>query len=425
MSKFKGQLTRLSPLSISIVLVFAVAMTYFLFRVFAASGAATLYITPSGTQSVVAGQNFTVSVRISSASNVPVTGASVYLTYPTGKLQLISESYGGPYNTQLVVSDSGGILRMDRAAFPMISGGDQLFAQVTFKAIATGSAPISFTGSSVVASGEDDSNIVGQKNGVTYNVTAPPSTQPSSSSGSSGSSSSGAGSSGRGSSVSGGSASSGRGSSSGQSSGSSTTTSGGSAGGSSADSGSSQSGTGQAAFGDGDIVTSDVQITVVDSQGKPVKDAEVTIGNQTVKTDKNGVAHFNDIAAGKLEVAVNYNGKKTAKTVNVKGASTQSPEMFKVSIVRDKFNPVLLFVPVIFLLAAGALVMRPWEKFVGTTTAKEGEGNEAVTSNRPPELSQTVASSKKEKPGTVYSPDKPSESDDSYLLPPKDSSGKS
>ncbi len=396
----RQQLSRISPLTAGIILLFAAAMTYFIFRAFAASGTATLYTSPGGTQSVSTGQTFAVSVRVSSGASVPVTGAAVYLAYPTSKLQVISESYGGPYNTQLVATDSGGILRMDRAAFPMISGGDQLFAQVTFKAITSGSAPLSFTGSSIVTSGEDDSNILAQKNDVTYNITTPATPPPASSGGGS---SSGSGSS-----------SSASKAGTGGSSKTTTTQSGGSqtssGSGSSASSGTPQSSTPgssqstQVTDQSAGTVESSLEITVVDSKNKPVEGATVTVNGQTAKTDKNGVARFSGVAAGDQTIAVSYNGKKTSKVIQVKGASTQaSPQTFKVSVVRNKFNPVLLFIPILVLLAAGGFIMRPWERFAKSTA--DAPADQVVTSNQPPEATQATTHNKQETPGTVYSPD--------------------
>lgn len=174
MSKLKQQLTKFSPLSAAIVLLFAAVMSYVIIHAFAASGTATLYTSPGGTQSTIQGSTFTVNVRISTGSNVPVTGAAVYMTYPANKLSVQGVNYNGsPYNVQLAESNANGTLRMDRGAFPMVSGGDNLFASVTFKSIASGSAPIGFASNSVVTSGEDDSNILAGRNGVTYNIAAP------------------------------------------------------------------------------------------------------------------------------------------------------------------------------------------------------------------------------------------------------------
>lgn len=413
MSRLQERLARISPLSIGVIVIFATIMTVVLFKSFAATGPATLYTTPSGTQAVTTGQSFTVNVRISTAGNVPVTGASVYLSYPADKLQVTGESYGGPYSTQLFVGDSGGVLRMDRAAFPMISGGDQLFAQVTFKAISAGSAAIGFTGSSVVTSGDNDSNLTGARNGVTYNISAPATPPPSSgggsSSGGSGSSSGSSGSGSGSSSSSGGSSgSSGSGSTGGSNTGSGSS-GGSSGGGSSSSSGSGSSQSGGNSTSSGTIITSSVKITVVDSKGKPVEGAEVIIDDQTVKTDKTGTAYFNGVVTGKLKIAVKYNGKKTSKTLQVKGASTQSPELFKVSITRNKFNPTLLLLPVVILVAAAAFIFRPWSGKLTlhhADTPGMSDTPVVVSSSQPPTVDQTpiTPGRKIETPGTTITP---------------------
>lgn len=163
--------------------LFAAVGVLILVRVLAATGGATLYTSPAGNQSIKKGQSFSVSVRVSTGNDVPVTGAVVYLKYPADKLQVTNLNYSGSaYGLQVHESNTGGILRMDRASLPMIPGGDKLFATITFKALnQTGAAPISFTDDSKVFSGEDDSNILEKKQGVNYTITQPtsyPSTPP-------------------------------------------------------------------------------------------------------------------------------------------------------------------------------------------------------------------------------------------------------
>lgn len=386
--------------------MFAAAMTYFLFKVLAATGPATLYTSPSGSQSAYVGQSFAVTVRISTGGNVPVTGASVYMSYPADKLKLVSESYGGPYNTQLAASDSNGVLRMDRAAFPAISGGDKLFAKVTFKAKASGSAPISFTGSSIVTSGEDDSNILGQKNGVTYKLSEQPASSPPGSDGGSSGSGSGGSSSGGSSQGTGGGSSGSHGSSGGSSdrhhkkhhkkhgrSGSRRT-----------HKDSSSKGT--------ERNTTSVKIAVLDSDKKPVRGAEVTVDGQSSETDKHGIAYFSGIPAGDQSITVRYNGKETSKELHVSNASsTQTPQLVKVSIPGRNFSPLLLFVPTFVLLVIGLFVVRPWDRWFMPLFAKDETPAKVVSSDHPatppseplftpPKVSQQ----KKDEPGTVYEP---------------------
>lgn len=404
MPSLKRQLSRISPLTICVVIVFAGIMTYLLFGAFAASGTATAYISSVGAQSVTTGQSFTVDVRISSGSNVPITAGSIYVTYPTGMLQVLGESYAGsPYTTQLVASDSGGNLRMDRAAFPEVSGGDQLFAEITFKAVATGSAPISIASNSIVTSGEDDSNILSQRNGVTYSIAAPASAPPSSGSGSiSSGTTSGGGSSGHASS---GSSSAAAAPGSGTSSNTNTNSGSAPAAGTSA---SSPTATNDTAGSGTDVSTSTVAITVLDSDNKPVEGAEVALSGQTATTGANGVAQFKAVPSGKQAVIIQYNGQKTTKTVQVKGASTNIPESFKVSIKRNKFNPNILLLPIVFLAAAAVVLVRPWEGRFTRAAAGADETADIVTSDQPsapPPLPLPITPHHPEqRPGAVYSP---------------------
>lgn len=409
-SGLRRKLSTISPLSVTLVLVFAALMTYFLIRTLAASGTATLYTNPGGSQSVVNGQTFTISVRVSTPGNVPVTGAAVYLSYPTSKLQAIGQNYAGsPYTTQLAASDSGGVLRMDRAAFPMVSGGDQLFAQVTFKAIATGSAPISFTGSSVVTSGEDDSNILTQRNGVTYNVSAP-------STPASGGSSSPAPASG-GQSTGGSSSGSSRPSASGSAPGKPSSSTGNSSSSTSNGSTNADGSTGTSSDGsstpvsgadssDGSSNTAPVSglaITVLDANKRPIKGAAVTVGSQTVQTDNNGVARFSKVASGQQKITVKYNGKKTSQTVRVKDNISQSPQFVKVSLSQDKFNPGWLLAPIMIVVVVALFFLRPWDKKFSPSVATE-TAPQIISSSQSHDTTEPPTGRKLETPGTVYSP---------------------
>ena len=268
-------------------------------------------------------------------------------------LQIVGENFSGsPYTTQLVLSNSGGVLRMDRAAFPMVSGGDQLFAQVTFKAISTGSAQLGFTSSSIVTSGVDDSNILTNKSGTTYNISAPstPSTTPGPG---------GAPTTTPTNAVPKGSSSNPSTSTKNQiPKGAST----------SAKNSPSQNSTISpgAAEDSQDIgqqsttTTSLIQISVLDPNNKPVAGADVTIGSQTAKSNKYGIVRFSNISAGKKDLVVKYNGKKTTKSIEIVGVASTSPEYFKVSVKNDKYNAIALSVPIIILVFASVYFIHPW-----------------------------------------------------------------
>jgi hypothetical protein len=380
MKTIKQQLSKKSPLSIGIVLLFAATMTFVLIRSFAAVGPANLYTSPGGTKAVDKGAKFTVNVRISTASNVPVAGAAVYMSYPTSKLTVQGVNYSGsPYNLEALETNSGGVLRMDRGALPAVSGGDKLFAKVTFKAVATGTAAVGFTNNSYITSGEDDSDLPLQKSGVTYNISAP---------------------------------SSGGGSSSGPPKKSSTSSSGSESGSSSSsdstqstDSSTSDSPSGQnkktdsSPTGSSQKTTDDkplednsetqaLEIVVVDEQQNPVEGAEVAISGQVVKTDENGIARFEDVPTGQQDIVVGYNGNKTFDTVEVKGDSTSTdPESVTVAINRDKSSPIIwIAIPIIGLLAvAGFFFGKPW---LNRLTGMFKRTNATVDQSQPPNQSE-------------------------------------
>lgn len=357
MQTLKRQLSKISPISIGIILIFAVVMTFIIVRSFAAIGPASLYTNPAGTQSVIKGKTFTTTVRVSTASDVPVTAASVYLSYTSSKLSVQSVSYSGsPYNIEAAQTNSGGILRMDRAALPAISGGDKLFAKVTFKAKSTGSATIGFTSSSYVTSGEDDSDLSLQRNGTVYNISA-------STSGGRSSSDSGSGSS-----------------SSSDDSGTTSTSQSTDTSGSSSTSTSSESGeksnkvSKNTAKGidksSTSADTSPLEVIVIDQEKQPVEGAEVTINGQTVKTNKEGIAVFDVVSVGEHDLVVDYNGNKTFSTVHVKGDSTtMGSDSIVVMIKRGGFNPLIwVAIPLVgLLLLAGVFYFKKdrWRQLIG------------------------------------------------------------
>lgn len=406
MPKLKQQLSKISPLTIGLVVVFAAIMSAVVLRSFAASGTATMYASPGGTQSVGLNGSFTVNVRITSGANVPTSGAVVYMTYPTDKVQVQGVNYSGSsYSLQLVESNSAGTLRMDRGAFP-VATGDKLFAAVTFKAIKSGSAGIGFSGSSVVTSGEDDTNILAGRNGVTYNISAPaapapgtpaqpsaPGSSPSVSASNQARSSSGGGSNAAGSRSSNGSSSGAPASSSAPQTGQ-------------ADPSAPVDASNPAAMAQQPEIsgeTHDIQIIVLDKQKKPVKGAEVTYMDQTVVTDENGIARFSKVPVGVAKVSVNYKGNKIDKQVAVKGASTSAaPLSYNLEIERNKFNPVVVLVPPIagILVVAGVIFGRPWlmRRIKGTPYT----GNSAAVVSDAPAFPHLYAEAPK--PGSSFAP---------------------
>ena len=132
----------------------------------------------------------------------------------------------------------------------------------------------------------------------------------------------------------------------------------------------------------------------------------MTVDGQTAKTGKDGIARFDSVPAGKQTVAVTYSGKKIAKTVQVKNGSSQaSPQLFNVSITKDKFNPALLVLPILVLFGAGVFFLRPsGMKFA---QASATEQLPVVSSDRPVEPAPKPGYRSLDTPGTVYAPKTP------------------
>lgn len=348
----KSKLAKISPLSVGLVLVFAGFMTYILSLTFAASGTATLYTSPGGSQTVVQNNNFTVSARISTGTNVPVTGGEIYMTYPADKLQVASISYSGsPYNIQLEENNSAGTLKMVRAAFPAISGGDKLFAQVTFKAIASGTAEINFSANSKVTSGEDDSNILATRNGVSYTITsqshppsgASPPTAPAPSNSSQPSNS----------------APSSQKSTAPSTSGSTEATQPGS---SNSTQGTSPLQVNEAASTGGEIPQAfyPVDVLVVNQHKKPVEGAGVSLNQQTSVTKENGIAQFTSIPVGSHKLKVAYKNKTSEKDIVITPSTdTAKPQFFTSEINTSAFNMVYLLLPLPLILIGALYFLRP------------------------------------------------------------------
>lgn len=335
------------------MVLFAGLMTYLISLSMAASGTATMYTSPGGSQTVAQGNNFTVGVRIATGNNVPVTGAEVYMSYPSNKLKVVSVSYSGtPYNIQLEEQNSGGVLKMVRAAFPMISGGDKLFTQVTFNAVESGTANITFNSNSKVISGEDDSNILANINGVSYNITsksapaptptpAPsPSPSPAPSDGGSLSPSSPAPSAG-------------------------SPAAGSNPAPSSNNARQPGSGAQPAAILTNQAEISQarykVEVLVVDQDKKPVKGVEVSLNKQIVLSGDDGIARFTNVPVGKHKLKIINDGNEIEKSIQILPlADIAKSQFFTSELNVSKFNLLYaLLPPIVIGLIAALYFARP------------------------------------------------------------------
>ncbi len=143
---------------------------YTLYQSFAAT--ATLSLAPA-TQTVTMGNNFTVTINVNSSTDT-INAVQADLTFPKDKLQFVSiDSSTSAFSIQAANSGSNtlGTVTIARGVTggSTVSGPQQV-AKVTFKAIATGSAPIAFAASSAVVRSTDNVNILATKTGGTYTV---------------------------------------------------------------------------------------------------------------------------------------------------------------------------------------------------------------------------------------------------------------
>jgi Na+-translocating ferredoxin:NAD+ oxidoreductase RnfG subunit len=285
---------------------------------------------------------------------------------------------------------------MERAALPAITGGDKLFATVTFKAIATGSAAIGFTSSSYVTSGDSGGSVSDlplQTSGVVYNITSSSTKPTSSSTGSSSSphvtkpTSSSTGSS------------------------SETSTP--------ADSSTNneevvstpktkKNKKAVSSQAEENTLTDNkgtLEVLVVDQKQQPVEGAKVTTHGKTSTTGKNGTATFNDLPTGKNDLVVDYKGNKTFGSAEVKSTSTVlNPDSVTIKIKRNNLNPLYwLFIPaLIILIGTGAVYRNIWlDKIKNLFNKDETEITPAVSAAA---STPTIKSFNATPPGSTITP---------------------
>ena len=137
--------------------------------------AANLTLSPSS-KTITKGNNFTVSVYTNTGGEL-VNTLQANLSYPTSKLQFVSMSaVGGAFEIQAEGTGGSGSIRIGRGTLSPKSGS-LLISKITFKAIATGSATVSFVSGSKVVRDSDNTDILSSKVGGTYTVkstTSPP-----------------------------------------------------------------------------------------------------------------------------------------------------------------------------------------------------------------------------------------------------------
>jgi|GEM_PF-4219381 len=170
------KLSHLRFLAVSIMAIAAVALSGLNHQALAAS--ATLYLTPSsGTYSV--GQTLTVTVYTNTGGD-PVNAVEADFSYPSSKLQFQSIDTGSSaFGISAPSSGGSGTVQIARGNTSGISG-TLIVAAVHFTVLATGSAAMSFQGSSAVVRSTDNANILSGTTGANFTLSAaatpPPST---------------------------------------------------------------------------------------------------------------------------------------------------------------------------------------------------------------------------------------------------------
>jgi len=105
---------------------------------------ASMSLTPSS-QTVNVNNNFSAEIRVNTSSNA-VAAVSAYLNFDTTRLQYVSTDYtGSAFDIQAEEVISGNSIKITRGKLPPgVSSTNALVAKVNFKAIASGTAAVSF-----------------------------------------------------------------------------------------------------------------------------------------------------------------------------------------------------------------------------------------------------------------------------------------
>lgn len=129
-----------------------------------AAAGTKIYLTPSSS-SVTTGNNFTYSIMIDTAGET-VDAESVRLNYDQSKISFVSIDVSASVFTYAtpIENGDGGIVSIDRGAYPAVSGNKEI-AKVTFRANTAGTAAFSFNGETSAV--RDGNNVLGTTSGAT------------------------------------------------------------------------------------------------------------------------------------------------------------------------------------------------------------------------------------------------------------------
>lgn len=135
-----------------------------------------LYLTP-GSLSYTPGTTFTVPVKLDTGTT-GINAIQADITYPANLLAVESiDDSGSAFALSVTKTALNGDISIIRGSFTPVKGNNLLIANINFKALASGIAPLEFKESSAAVNGPTDS--LTDSPGVTLTLSYPASTSPS------------------------------------------------------------------------------------------------------------------------------------------------------------------------------------------------------------------------------------------------------
>ncbi len=345
---------------LAVVFVFVLA-GYYLLKDAKLAGTSQLLIAPSSVN-VQSGNTFTVEVKDNTTT--PVNMVKANITYPSNLLEVTNVDFNGSFYTKVSSSTSAGSIladmyylkpeycpagRNDCTEGQLIGNepaptGQHLIYKVTFKAKAAGTAQINFATGSDLLERSSNASVLGSTNGATATITGttttttpPPATTNNTTKSTTTTKSNTGTTTSKPSSSTGGS---------GSTTGTSTTP--------------SETTTSTDAVTSADGSQSPIvplTLTILDSNGKPVKGAEVTIENNTAITDSSGKATFAGLAVGKYNATVKANGTEGSYPVEIASGLVEANQTIQLVAASNKLPVPFLALALGFLALSGVAIL--------------------------------------------------------------------
>lgn len=128
------------------------------------------YLTPDN-GSYANGATITLSLRENSLATA-VNSLQANLTYDATRLQFVSSDVSAsPFSSSIQNTGGSGSIQIALTSLGSTVTGDQLVSTLTFTAIGTGTAAITFAAGSGIARASDSTNVCNQTLGGTYTIT--------------------------------------------------------------------------------------------------------------------------------------------------------------------------------------------------------------------------------------------------------------